>query len=332
LAEGTQRDAYLKAQVEAVHRNLRFLETVAVSPIGLSTDLKSLREAIPAPASGEERDRQAFADVTAKGKDPRTAALLARRLTSKTIDLIAQLSPEGTPALPAEWAGRAKKVLDRVAERLGTDVRQETAQAIAGIYVIVDPEHTKGRPVIEVAQAALAGGASAIQLRDKLGERGKVLSTARQLQEMCRKAGAVFILNDWVDIARLAGTDGVHVGQKDIPVREARKLLTDEQVIGTSNALHQEALESESQGADYIAVGAMFPTSTKQDTRSAGIATLKQVKGAVGVPVIAIGGINESNIKQVADAGADSACVASAVTLADGPEQTTRRLVELFKH
>jgi thiamine-phosphate pyrophosphorylase len=141
----------------------------------------------------------------------------------------------------------------------------------------------------------------------------------------------VFILNDWADIARLAGTDGVHVGQKDIPVREARKLLTDGQLTGTSNALHQEALDSESEGADYIAVGAIFPTSTKQDTRPAGIATLKQVKAAVGVPVVAIGGINESNIKQVADAGADSACVASAVTLAEDPEQATKRLVELFK-
>jgi thiamine-phosphate diphosphorylase len=330
LAENPQRQAYLDAQVEAVHRNLRLLEVVATSPIGLVTDLKSLREAVPSSAAGEERDRQAFLDLTGRGKDPRRTALLARRLTAETMGLIVALTPEGETALSPDFISRATKVLDRVADRIGGDLRKETAQAIAGLYVIVDPEHTNGRPALDIARATLAGGAAAIQLRDKVGERGKLLETARRMREMCAKTGAVFIVNDWVDIARLAEADGVHVGQKDIPVNEARRLLSPAQIIGTSNALMQEALDSESEGADYIAVGAMFPTSTKTDTRPAGVETLRQVKGSVGAPVVAIGGINESNIKQIADAGADSACVATAVTKASDPEAATRKLVELF--
>lgn len=330
LSENPQRQAYLDAQIEAIHRNLRFLEVVATSPIGLVTDLKSLREALPAKGAADERDRQAFLDLTGRGKDPRKAGLSARKLVSNTLSLITEMAPEGHVALTPEFVDRAIKVLDRVADRLGGDSRKETAQSIDGLYVIVDPEHTNKRPVLEVAEAALSGGAAAVQLRDKSGGRGKLLETARKMQALCAKSGAVFIINDWVDIARLANADGVHVGQKDLPVKETRNLLSPTQIIGTSNALQQEALDSESEGADYIAVGAMFETSTKTDTRPAGVETLRRVKGSVGAPVVAIGGINESNIRQIAEAGADSACVATAVTKASDPEAATRKLVELF--
>lgn len=331
MADSDQRNAFLDAQVEAIHRNLRFLETVATSPIGLVTDLKSLREAMPSESASEERDRVAFQDVTGRGKDPRSTALKASNITQQTMQLLESLSPEGEQPLSPDWIGRATKVLDRVTDRIGKDIRQALASSFDGIYVIVDAEHTNGRPVIDVAKGALSGGACAIQLRDKAGERRATLETAAKLQELCTQAGAIFIVNDWVDIAAITNADGVHVGQKDIPVEEARKLLGGGQIVGTSNALQQEALDSESEGADYIAVGAMFATATKQDTRPAGVETLKQVKASVGVPVIAIGGINAENIGQVADAGADSVCVATAVTKADNPESATRQLDELFQ-
>ncbi len=330
MTDNSQRTAYLSAQVEAIHRNLRFLEVVATQPIGLMTDVKSLRESISTASSAEERDRHAFLDVTGRGKDPRPTGIGACKVALDTMKLVSALTPDGSATLSSEWMSRAEKVLSRVIDRLGRDIRQAAASVFDGIYVIVDPEHTNGRSAIEVAAAALAGGACAIQLRDKSGSRHKTLDTAARFQEMCSKAGAVFIVNDWVDIAALVGADGVHVGQKDIPLEEARKLLNPAAVIGTSNALQQEALDSESEGADYIAVGAMFPTGTKQDTRPAGVETLRQVKQSVGVPVIAIGGINTGNIGQIADAGADAACVASAVTKADDPEAATRELARIF--
>lgn len=331
MADSAQRNAFLKAHVESVHRNLRFLETVATSPIGLVTDLKSLREAIPSEFAGEERDRLAFQDVTGRGKDPRAAALVAADTARRTIQLIESLTPEGEQILSSDWIGRATKVLDRATDRIGRDIRQALTASFDGIYVIVDADHTNGRPVTDVAAAALSGGAGAIQLRDKAGERRATLETARQIQQMCTEAGAIFIVNDWVDIAAIIGADGVHLGQRDIPLTEARKLMGAGQVIGTSNALQQEALDSESEGADYIAVGAMFATDTKQDTRPAGVETLRHVKGSVGVPVIAIGGINAENIGQIADAGADAACVASAITKSDDPEAATRQLDQLFQ-
>ncbi len=330
MADSDQRNAYLQAQVESIHRNLRFLENVATSPIGLTTDLKSLREAIPSDLANEERDRKSFLDVTGRGQNPRSAGLTAVDAARQAMRLVESLTPEGQEFLSADWIGRAEKVLDRIADRVGRDMRQGVAASFDGIYVIVDPEHTNGRPVLDVAAAALSGGACAIQLRDKLGARNSTLETAARLQEMCTEAGAVFIVNDWVDIAALINADGVHVGQKDIPVGRTRELLRGGQIVGTSNALQQEALDSESDGADYVAVGAMFATDTKQDTRPAGVETLRQVKGSVGVPVIAIGGINADNIGQVAEAGADSACVATAVTKADDPEAATRQLDQLF--
>ena len=110
----------------------------------------------------------------------------------------------------------------------------------------------------------------------------------------------------------------------------ARQVLAPHQVVGTSNALLQEALDSEAATADYIAVGSIFQTATKADTRPAGLETLAEVKRSVGVPVVAIGGINHDNASSVASAGADAICVATAVTTADDPERATRTLASAF--
>lgn len=325
-----QRASYIAAQVEAIHRNLRLLEHIVTGPIGLTTDLLSLRQAAPASATAEERERTAFQDISGPGRNPRQAGLEAHGLIVRTMALLAKTAPDGTDPLSADWRYRASKVLDRIAERLGSDIRRDTAAAMAGVYVIVDPEHTNGRPALQIAAAALKGGATAIQYRDKKSEKGAILAASREMAALGKKAGAVFIVNDHADIAVLAGADGLHVGQKDIPVRESRKVVQAHQIIGKSNALVQEALEAEAEGADYVAVGAMFETATKSNTRPAGIETLRQVKRSVLAPVIAIGGINISNVAQVAEAGADAVCVASAVTKADDPEAAARRLVEMF--
>ena len=137
-------------------------------------------------------------------------------------------------------------------------------------------------------------------------------------------------MNDYADVARIVDADGLHVGQNDLPVAAARQVLAPHQVVGTSNALVQEALDSEAATADYIAVGSIFPTTTKQDTRPAGIETLAEVKRSVGVPVVAIGGINHDNASSVAAAGADAICVATAVTTAGDPERATRTLASAF--
>ncbi len=325
-----QRNAYLASLAEAIHRNLRFLEVVATSPIGLTTDLLSLREAMPIEGASEGRDRQAFLDLTRRGSNPRRLGLEAQRATVRSMDLLCRTSPDGENPLPPDWLDRAGKVLERVGERLSADIRKESASSLDGVYVIVDPEHTRGRPVVEVAGSVLAGGAVAVQLRRKGGPTAAALDEARRIGEMCREAGALFIVNDYSDIARLVDSDGLHVGQQDLPVSAARGVLGAHQIVGTSNALLQEALESEAQSADYVAVGSIFRTSTKGDTRPAGLETLSEVKRSVGTPVVAIGGIDHGNAAKVAEAGADAICVATAVTMAEDPEGATRELSAAF--
>ncbi len=325
-----QRAAFVAAQVETIHRSLRLLEHVVGGPIGLTTDLLSLRQALAVPQAGEERDRVAFQDIGKPVSTALRAGLDAYRVIVAAMDLLSKTVPAGEDPLAPEWRERAGKVLERVASRLGGDLRQDVARAMAGVYVIVDPEHTHGKSVVRIATAALRGGAVAIQYRDKNSSRSKLISNATEVGALCKGSGAVFIVNDHVDVALVSGADGLHVGQKDISVQEARNVLGARVVIGKSNALLQEALESEAEGADYVAVGAMFTSSTKTDTRPAGLAVLREVKRSVAVPVVAIGGINDTNVVQVVKAGANTVCVASAITRASDPGEATRRLVDLF--
>ena len=213
------------------------------------------------------------------------------------------------------------------------EIRQQRSRQVRGLYVIVDPEATKGRDVIEIAEATLRGGASVIQLRDKTRDKGEVLQIARTLKALCDAHDALFIVNDDADIALLSDGHGLHVGQTDLPVGEARRVLTPEQIVGRSNNGVEESLHSAGQGADYVAVGAIYSTTTmgKSGRTSLGPDMIRQVKQAVSAPVVAIGGINADNIAEVARAGADCICVVSAVTYADDPGRSTAELVEIIE-
>lgn len=212
------------------------------------------------------------------------------------------------------------------------EIRSERKSRMRGLYVIVDPEATKGRDVVEVTEAALRGGASVIQLRDKTRDKGEVLEIARAIKGLCDKYDGLFIVNDDADIAYLSEAHGLHVGQTDLPVEEARRVLAPEQIVGRSNNGTVEALESEAQGADYLAVGAVYSTTTmgKSGRTAVGPEMIREVKAAVSAPVVAIGGINAGNIADVAQAGADCICVVSAVTYADDIEGAARELVDLM--
>lgn len=212
------------------------------------------------------------------------------------------------------------------------EIRSERIQKVRGLYVIVDPEATRGRDVVEVAEAALRGGASVIQLRDKTRDKGEVLEIARTIKGLCDKYDGLFIVNDDADIAFLSEAHGLHVGQTDLPVGEARRVLAPEQIIGRSNNGTGEALESDAQGADYLAVGAVYSTTTmgKSGRTAVGPEMIRRVKDAVSAPVVAIGGIDAGNIADVARAGADCICVVSAVTFADDVEGAAGWLVGLM--
>ena len=222
--------------------------------------------------------------------------------------------------------GRAEKTFARDDER-----RSAIAKSLRGVYVIVGPGLTRGRSVEEVALAALEGGACAIQLRDKLSPADSIRRAADSLRRLCSDAGALLIINDDPKLARLCAADGVHVGQTDAGIPYCRKVLGFDQIIGKSNANELEAQQSMREGADYIAVGSIFTTKTKLNSRPAGLDILRRVAGDAVAPVVAIGGINADNINAVAAAGADAVCVASAVGEADYPEGATRQLLFQFQ-
>ena len=201
---------------------------------------------------------------------------------------------------------------------------------IYGLYVIIDPQITNGRTPIDIATAALRGGARVIQIRDKDSDKGKTLKLAKGLAFLCDSYKIPLIINDHPDIAMITMAGGVHLGQGDLPIRDTRLLIYPDQIIGRSNYLLDEAIESQAQGADYIAIGNIYRTKTKEsiiNRTPLGPDAIRAIRPHIKVPIVAIGGINESNVGSIINAGADSVCVAAAVGLADDPEQATRTLI-----
>lgn len=201
-------------------------------------------------------------------------------------------------------------------------------QKIRGLYLIVDPQATRGRDVAVVAEAAIRAGARIIQYRDKVKMKGEMLPEVRRLRDLCRQTGVLFIVNDHADLALVAEADGVHVGQKDLPVAELRRILPPTMIIGCSTNNLAEARKAREDGADYVGVGSVFPTATKLDTRPAGLETIRQIKAAgLGLPLVAIGGITAENVAEVVRAGADAFAVISAVCAADDPGAAAAELI-----
>lgn len=223
-----------------------------------------------------------------------------------------------------------------------SSIVRDRLTVIRGLYVIIDPDACRGRDPVGVAELALEGGASVIQWRDKRRDKrrdkGERLDEARAIAALCRARHACFIFNDHADLAIAAGADGVHVGQKDLPVALVRAIVDGAQpsaaarmIIGASTNTIDEAQRDEAAGADYVAVGAIFPTASKDGTRPASLERVREVKAAVRVPVVAIGGIDASNIRDVVAAGADAAAVIRAVCAADEPRAAAHELASCFK-
>ena len=185
------------------------------------------------------------------------------------------------------------------------------------LCVITDPTLAPGRDHVAIAEAALAGGADMIQLRDKAGSLRDLLPQARAIQALCRSQGAVFIVNDRVDLALAADADGAHVGQEDLPAASARRLLGPRRLLGVSTHSLAQAEAAQQVGADYIGFGPMFATGTK-DTGYAprGLDTLRGIRQVVALPILAIGGITLENVAETIAAGATAPAVISAVVAA----------------
>ena len=184
---------------------------------------------------------------------------------------------------------------------------------IMRLYAVTDRAWVGEKTLVEQIEDALKGGVTCVQLREKELAEELFLQEAHQIHELCKQYEVPFIINDNVDIAVACGADGVHVGQKDMNIKLVREKLKPQQLIGVSVQTVEQAILAEQEGASYLGVGAVFSTSTKSDAIHVTYETLKSICEAVSIPVVAIGGINEDNVLQLAHSGIDGIAVVSAL-------------------
>jgi len=199
---------------------------------------------------------------------------------------------------------------------------------LSGLYLITD-DNGDGK-LLKRVKSALAGGTSTVQYRAKNINADERLKIARQLRDLCHSAGAKLIINDFVELAKEMDADGVHLGQDDMSISQARQLLGRDKIIGVSTHSVDQALKAEAHGADYIALGSIFPTDSKESPQVVGLDTLNKVRRAIRVPLVAIGGIDVIGADLAIEAGADAVAVISAVMQDSSPGIAAREIGLLF--
>ncbi len=197
------------------------------------------------------------------------------------------------------------------------------------LYAVTDRRWSEGTTLYEQVEQALQGGVSTLQLREKnLGDE-EFLKEALEIKELCKKYDVPLIINDNVEVAIKCGADGVHVGQEDMEASKVREKVGPDMIIGVSAHNVEEARRAVSNGADYLGVGAVFSTSTKDDVDVLSKETLKDICLAVDVPVVAIGGINQNNILELKGTGVDGVAVVSAIFSSENIVETCKKLRKL---
>ena len=196
------------------------------------------------------------------------------------------------------------------------------------LYLVTDEACLPpGRDLFDAVEEALQAGVTLVQYREKNGPGKGMLEKARQLIALCHKYNVPLLVNDRLDIALLSGADGVHLGQDDIPVAEARRMAGEDFIIGATAHNVEEALAAEAAGADYLGCGAVFATHTKKDTVPLGLDGLKAIRQAVRIPITGIAGITTENYQQVLATGADGVAVVSAILGAASVREAVNRFL-----
>ena len=194
-------------------------------------------------------------------------------------------------------------------------------------YLVTQESLSEGRSTTEIVEAAIAGGIDVIQLREKETSARNRYDLGRRLTERTADADVPLIVNDRVDLAEAIDADGVHLGQSDLPVEVARELLGPDAIVGCSASSVETAREAEAAGADYLGVGAVYGTTSKEgEEEGVGLDRIEAIADAVSIPIVGIGGITADNAAPVVEAGAAAVAVITAITAADDPETATRRL------
>ena len=306
-----------------IHHCLSALAAASVSATDARRGLAELIPALPSPLALDETD----------SPPPQTGEETLQLIATAQLLLTQLEANESSSPIPWESAGRIRHSLGELAAQVGAAIRREKADQVRGLYVIIDPQVTGGRDPLDIAVAAVNGGARMLQLRDKLRDKGESLPLATALQDLCHRNGALLIINDHADVAAAVGSGGLHVGQTDLPVAQARRILAPDQVLGRSNREFEQLVESKEMGADHVAFGAIYATTSKGVARNPqGPERVREAKQIAGdTPLVAIGGINLTNVAPVVEAGADAICVTAAVGSAEEPEAAAAAMTSVIE-
>lgn len=195
------------------------------------------------------------------------------------------------------------------------------------LYLVTDRNLSRGRSTLEIVRGAVAGGVTCVQLREKSSGTLEFIQEALAIRDFLDDQGVPLIINDRLDVAMAVAADGVHLGQSDMPLKMARKIVGADMLIGISAESLEDAIEADEGGADYIGVSPIYDTPTKTDTApSLGLSGLQAIRKAVGIPLVGIGGLNIENAASVIDSGADGIAVVSAIVSAEDPQSAARQL------
>ena len=196
------------------------------------------------------------------------------------------------------------------------------------LYVITDPKTAQRRSLTETVREAVEGGASVVQLRNKKASDAELISCAKDLLKITKPKRVPLIINDRIMVAKLSGADGVHLGQEDASFEEARTILGKKAIIGRSTHSQTQAIEAQEEGFDYIGVGPVFKTPTKPKVRPVGLKLVEFAAKNIRIPFVAIGGIDEGNVKQVARSGAKTVAVVRAVMQSEDPRRSVKNILK----
>lgn len=199
------------------------------------------------------------------------------------------------------------------------------------LYLVTDRHWLKAHSLYEDVEAAINGGVTCVQLREKHLNHQLFVQEAKELKELCNQNQIPLIINDDVEVMLEVDADGIHVGQSDMQAQDVRKLIGSDKVLGVSVQTVEQAITAQNAGADYLGVGAVFPTGTKDDAIKVDLATLQDICQHVDIPIVAIGGINQENLLQLKGSGIDGIAVVSAIMAAEDIIEVTKQLKEKTK-
>jgi thiamine-phosphate pyrophosphorylase len=336
----------IDANINRTGEGLRVLEEVSrllLNDAAVTQQLKDMRHQIVNTGDALQiqllNSRDAAGDVGSvmevtgeeKARDTRGIVIANSRRVQESLRVLEELAKTPGLGLDSEVFRGARFALYTIEkDLLGRVARADKVKKITGLYVVIDTEWLKGRNPVDLALQSIDGGARVIQLRCKVGPTRDFLSVAVELKSVCTAKGIPFIVNDNVGVALASGADGLHIGQEDLPAAAVRKLLPIDMLLGVSARTEAEALKAVADGADYLGVGAVFSTATK-DSAAIGLDKLKAIREVATVLIIAIGGINKDNLASVMDTGAIGAAVISAVLGAVDVKQAAGELADIIR-